>query len=187
MVSVSRYWIAALCAAVSLLSGCATSLSELDPPTSPNAILVIGNFDMNEAMSTLTEVDIERLKPDPDTLKDKFWVIHKGESYTFFSAVLTTGQYKFTGVGGRMGRNGMWYDLEGDARFTRTFAKPGIYYVGTYKIKTIMPKGMMGRAKNEITTIKEPNERELLLKVLPYAKHEYWKAMIERRLRELPK
>src|SRR5450759_565121 len=187
MVSVSRYLVVALCSTVLLLSGCATTLTELDPPTSPDAILVIGNFDMSEAMSTLTQVDIERLKPDPDKFNNKFWVIHKGESYTFFSAVLTTGQYKFSGAGGRMGRNRMWYDLEGDARFTRTFPKPGIYYVGTYKIRTIMPKGMVGRAKNEITSIKEPGERELLLKVLPYAKHEYWKKLIERRLKELTK
>jgi len=80
-----------------------------------------------------------------------------------------------------------YYDVHENPYFARTFTKPGIYNIGAYKLKTIYPEHMIGKMKFEIVPVHGPSERKLLETVLPFAKNEYWKKMVERRLQKLPK
>ncbi len=184
MTLVSRIVLLNLCAAALALSGCATKY-ELKPPASQDAMLVVGNLDMSEASSTLSRVDVERLSPDPETIKNKFKTNWKKDSYTFFSEQLPPGQYRFLGFGGWMGNIGMWYDLKGDPRFTRTLQKSRINFIGSYKIIKHMPPGRIGRITYEIVQVKEPGEREALLRLQEWEMDPYWKAMVDKRLKEL--
>lgn len=192
----SRFAVMPILGGMLLLSGCTTgdmkylfssNRTELDPPTSPNSVLVIGYIEMDDKDSRLG-VDIDRLKPAPDTFANKFWVKKHGDhGIVFFSEVLTTGQYQITRFHRESGTWDINYDVHEDPGFIRTFSKPGIYNVGAYKLRIIPPPNMVGRMKFAIEPAKGPGERAILATVQPYAKHEYWKTMIERRLRELPK
>lgn len=186
MTPVSRIVLLALCAAAMAVSGCATT-NALTPPASPEAMLVIGNLDMSEADSTLSRVDVERLSPNPDTLEKKFKLSWKKDSYTFFSEHLPPGQYRFLGYGGWMGNIGMWYDLKSDPRFARTLQKSRINFIGSYKVIKHMPPGRIGKITYEVVQVKEPGEREALLRVQEWEMDPYWKLMVEKRLRELSK
>jgi len=193
---VSRFAVAMLCGAMLLVSGCTTgdikywlkeSRTELDAPSSPDAILLIGYLEKQDK-SDKFGVNIERVKPDPDTFKGKFWARkYEDHGTVIFTEVLTTGQYQITEFIKDTPGMVTYYDVHKDPYFARTFTKPGIYNIGAYKLKTIYPEHMIGKVKFEIEPAKGPGERKLLETVLPFAKNEYWKKMIERRLQELPK
>lgn len=186
MTPVSRKVLLTLCAVALVVSGCATKY-ELQPPASSEAMLVIGNLDMSEADSTLARVDVERLTPNPDTIENKFKTHWDKRSYTFFSEQLPSGQYRFLSFFGWIGNIGIWYNLKGDPRFKWTLQKSRINFIGSYKIIKHMPPGRIGRITFEVVQVKEPGEREALLRVQKWEMDPYWKTMVEKRLKELSK
>jgi hypothetical protein len=135
-------------------------------------------------------VDVERLSPDPQKVVRKFKASQRNDSFTFFSIDLPPGQYRIVGFGGWMGRNGMWYDVKDVPLFAKTFtfSKSRVNYVGSYKLIKHMPPGMVGKMTFEFVQVKGPGEREALQRILnTWEMDPYWKTMIEKRLKELPK
>jgi hypothetical protein len=184
MTPVSRKVLLTLCAVALAVSGCATKY-ELKPPASSNALLVIGNMDMSEVGSTLASWDVERLTPNPEKIDSNFKTHWDKRSYTFFSEQLPPGQYQLQSVMGYVGNISIWYDFKDDPRFKWTLQKSRINYIGSYKLIR-RKSGNFGYAF-EAVQVKEPGEREALLRVLKWEMDPFWKSMVEKRLKELPK
>lgn len=169
-----------------LLAGCA-STPELTSPEGRNDLsLVFGYVDMSDAPSKLDFVWMKRMRPVEDKPYYSFWTVDG----MFFRANVPPGTYKFDKFGGHSGWKNTTYNYrfpeQGKTELDRQIAKPGIYYVGSYRYKEI--KTSFWKPDNwDLERVNSPSERELLEKMLPYAKHEHWKKLIQNRIAELKK
>ncbi|KPK52805.1 MAG: hypothetical protein AMS22_08520 [Thiotrichales bacterium SG8_50] len=175
----------AVAGAVLALAACGSSPHLNDAPANKNVSLVYGYIDMDEAPSKLQRVTMKKLKPKSDTPYYHFWVVDG----MFFRSNVPPGTYKFTEFGGFSGWKNVDYTYnfpsQGRGALDPVIRRPGAYYVGSYKYEKIKKESFFGQDKYDLAPVKSPNEKELLQKMLPYAKHPHWKGVIEKRLSKL--
>jgi len=75
--------------------------------------------------------------------------------------------------------------MQGKKEIDPVIKKPGIYFVGSYKFKMIKKTTMFEQGEYDIIKINKPTEKEVLEKLLKYAKDTIWKQRILIRLKEL--
>lgn len=174
-----------ICATVSMLGACGSSPNLNNKPDGKNVSLVYGYIDMKNAPSKVTWVSMKKLKPKTDKPYYSFWVVDG----MFFRNNVPPGTYKFTKFGGFSGWKNTEYTYsfpsQGQGALDRRIRRPGTYYVGSYKYKKIKKKKFFSQDKYDLVPVKSPSEKELLQKMLPYAKNPHWKGMIEKRLAKL--
>jgi len=169
----------ALLAALALTS-CSTYTPVLEKPTQAGDSLVFGYIDMDDAPTPVKWVNMKRMRPVVATPYYNFWVVDG----TFFRGHTPYGSYKFTQFGG----SNYTYSFpeQGKGELDPQINTPGVYYVGSYKYKKIS-KGLFRDDEFDLVKTDSPSELELLKKIVVYAQDDYWKAMIEKRIRELEK
>lgn len=166
--------------AVLALSGCSTPTPRFDKPPEPNLSLVYGHIDMEDAPTKLSWVALKMVRPVVKEPYYNFWV----RDGSFFRANVRQGSYKFESFGG--GNTTYLFPKQGKGVLDRQIERPGLYYVGSYKFKKIS-KGLFRSDEFDLVPTDSPSELELLKKIVVYAHDDYWKNMIQTRIKELEK
>ena len=169
----------ALVAALAL-TGCATPTPEFVKPDEPNLSLVFGHIDMEDAPTKLKWVELKMVRPVVEKPYYNFWV----RDGTFFRSHVRQGSYKFEQFGA--GNTKYMFPAQGKGVMDRQIPRPGLYYAGSYKYKKIS-RGLFRDDQFDLEPTSSPSELELLKKIVAYAQDDYWKGMIEKRIRELEK
>lgn len=182
----SRLFRCGLIVAALAASGCGSTPEITPPEDKESTSLVFGHLDMSDAPSDLDWVWMKRMRPVTDTPYFSFWTVDG----TFFRGNVPPGTYKFTKFGGHSGWKNTTYNYnfpdQGKGELDRQVGSNGLYYVGSWRYKKIKTS-FWKPDQFDLERVKSPTERELLERMLPYAKGAHWRGMIERRLRELKK
>ena len=162
---------------VTILSGCTiyihvTKSKYMDEQEKRNSILVFGYFDDSEAPFNMGWGDIKQIRPATD---EPYKELRSNGKGLFYLENLPTGSYKLISLDGR--EKGMlstqpWTvsfpDPSEDSDFKRTelrAKKPGVYFLGAYKLKLVKKGGfLIGRDKFETMALKKPTEKKLIKK-----------------------
>ena len=155
--------------AILLSSGC--SLFAKDESADPNdktLSVVFGHFDMEDAPSWggLDWVSVKQYKP-----KKAYYNSNVDDGLYFNIAVANKSSIQVD----EFGRHTRWYS---NSSYTYNFGgkgrnqtalvvkKPGVYFLGSYKYKSIESDSFFKPDEFEMVKIKAPSEKELLSKVL---------------------
>ena len=155
-----------------------------EKPEEPNLSIVFGYIDMDEAPTKLKRVSMKKVRPRTPKPFYNFWV-KKG---MFYRASVPLGSYKFSSFGGFSGLRNADYTFnfpsQGRGEMDPIVDKQGVYFVGSYKYKKVTT-GFFRPNQFDIMRIDGPSEKELLVRLLEYAKHPEWARLIRSRLKEL--
>jgi len=179
-----KRWLARLTVfAVALVAGCASGPTrDINDPTNS---LVFGFIDMSDAPTGVQYAWIQQVAPPTDA---PYWSMGVREGI-FYSSYLPAGSYQLSAVGGSAFLRGEYrysFGRQGNQTQLR-INKPGIYYLGSFKYRTVKT-GMFEGAKFAIEKVKQPDEAELLRKLLEKEgelKDSAWAEKIRARLAQL--
>lgn len=164
----------------------------MDEKKTKNSILVFGYFDDSEAPFSMGWGDIKQIRPATD---EAYKELRSNGDGLFYLENLPTGSYKLISLEGR--EKGAlstrpWTtsfpEPSSDPDYKRTelrAKKSGVYFLGAYKLKLVKKGGLFGDDKFETTVLKKLTEKQVLKKLLKYAKGTRWKSMIKKRIRQL--
>ena len=176
------------------LAGCTifvTKSSDMDEQESKNSILIFGYLNDKDAPFTMKWGDVKQVRPATDEPIKDFRSNNEG---LFYLENLPLGSYKIMTLGGpEKGLSNSFYDWDlpqtrDDAAFKRMeirAKKPGLYFVGSYRITKLKDGGLFGTDKYETVATKEVSEKKALKKLLTYAGGTKWQKIIEKRLKQL--
>ena len=168
-----------------------TKSKYLDDQEENNSILIYGYINDKEAPFTMEWGDIKQVRPIID---EPYKDLRSNNEGLFYLENLPTGLYKIENVGGpEKGLSNSYYkwdmpESNEDAAFKRMeirAKKPGLYFVGSYKIKKVKDGGLFGVNKYETIATKEVSEKKALQKLLTYADGTKWKKIIRKKLKQL--
>ncbi len=155
-----------------------------EKPEEPNLSIIFGYIDMDKAPTKLKRVSMKQVRPRTPKPYYNFWT-NKG---LFYRASVPLGSYKFESFGGFSGLRNTDYTFhfpsQGKGEMDPVVNKQGVYFVGSYKYKKIKT-GIFKPNKFDLIKLDGPSEKELLVRLLKYAKHPEWKRLINNRLKEL--
>lgn len=170
------------------LGGCATEKWATPAPKDP--VLVLMTIDVSEARWPDKFV-MERLKPEPGQVSKEFWryKFKDKDQYVLVHEDLSAGQYRVNTIGVDVGPAIVNLDAKDDPRFHHTFSKSGIYFLGAYKFHVIYPQNRIGKMRFELQPAEGPGEREAIERILAAEQvlDQYWKDLLNRRLKQLSK
>jgi hypothetical protein len=174
-------------AAVVALAGCGGGGHGRDI-NDPSNSLVFGYVDMADAPTKVTGAQIRQVAPPTDK---PYWGtdVKDGLFYTYY---LPPGSYQLATLhGSSFLRGEHQYNLgrQGGGDTAVRIDKPGIYFLGAYKYKTVRT-GMFEQSKFGIERVSTPNEAELLQKLLDTdaeVKNSVWADKIRQRIARLKK
>jgi len=159
------------------LTACGAS-KFLAEPSSDKVSLVFGYIDMSDAPTELTWIRTRRIRPDYS--EERGAAVLDG---MFYNTWQTPGSYKFLSFGGYF-NNGMTryvnqMPAQGRSKLDAVIKKPGVHYLGSYKYVRTPDNSF------ELVAVKQPTEKQLLLKLKEYSKIPYWTTIIDKRLKRL--
>jgi len=163
----------------------------MDDQEDRNSILIFGYLDDSEAPFTMEWGDMKQVRPTTD---EPYKELRSNNEGLFYLENLPAGLYKINSVSGpEKGLSNSHWDWglpepHDDAAFKRlelTAKKPGIYFVGSYKIKKVKDGGLFGIDKYETIATKRPSEKQVLKQLITYAKDTKWENAIKQRIKRL--
>lgn len=174
-----------LLAALAALAGCAGGGHGRDI-NDPTNSLVFGYVDMSDAPTKVSGAQIMQVAPPTDK---PYWGtdVRDGLFYTYY---LPPGSYKLSTLHGSSFLRGDYqynFPRQGGGNTTVRIDKPGIYFLGAYKYKTVK-SGFFEQAKFGIEPVSSPSEAELLQRLLENdsdIKKSVWADKIRQRLARL--
>lgn len=174
---------------LSIATGC-VSRPALKKPKTPNESLIFGHVDMREAPGRFTGAVMKQVQPVAKQPYRTSWVVKHD---FFLENGVPPGVYKMDNLrtlGGFQSSVVYVYEFPktGRGQMDVKVTKPGLYYAGAWKFKKVkvgFVDGMKGKGKFDIVPAKSPSELEVLKRILPFSKDDYWTNMIEKRIREL--
>jgi hypothetical protein len=184
---VDRVGMFLLAAALAALTGCAGGGHGRDI-NDPSNSLVFGFVDMSDAPTKVSGAQIMQVAPPTEK---PYWGtdVKDGLFYTYY---LPPGSYRLATLHGSSFLRGEHrYNMgrQGGGDTTVRIEKPGIYFLGAYKYKTVKA-GMFEQAKFGIERVPSPSEAELLQKMLDTdaeIKKSVWADKIRQRIARLKK
>jgi hypothetical protein len=180
-------WIASLFAVV-LLSGCALfGGGEGRDINDPANSLVFAYIDMADAPTSLDWASLQQVGSKED---EGYWGMGADDGL-IYNQYLPNGNYKLAQFGGSAFFKGEYrysFPAYGRNETAVKIARPGIHFLGAYryvKVKT----GLFEADRFDMEAIKQPSERELLLRLQQqkWVKGTQWEARIASRLAALKK
>lgn len=165
---------------------------ELDEQTDKNTILVVGYFDDSQSPFNIGWGDLKQIRPASD---EPYKELRANDDGLFYLENLPVGSYKLISIEGR--EKGAlstqpWIvrlpEPSEDRAFRRTelrAKKPGVYFLGSYKLELMKKGGLFSDDKFETTALKKPTEKQVLKKLLKQAKGTKWEEIIKKRIRKL--
>jgi len=181
----NRVAMAFLLAALAALAGCAGGGHGRDI-NDPTNSLVFGYVDMSDAPTKVSGAQIMQVAPPTDR---PYWGtdVRDGLFYTYY---LPPGSYKLSTLHGSSFLRGEYqynFPRQGGGNTTVRIEKPGIYFLGAYKYKTVKT-GFFEGAKFGIEPVASPTEAELLQRILdkdPELQKSVWAEKIRSRIARL--
>ena len=177
-------------------SGCSYMFakgSSIDEQESNKSILVYGYVDNSEAPFNIKSGDLKQVRP---ASSEPYKEVRTKDGLIYLEN-LPLGSYKMIGVEGtdknilsstlwtstfpEPSRNPDFKRLEFRAK------KPGLYYMGSYKLDLVKEGGLFSVDKYEMIATKSPTEKQVLKKLVKYAKGTRWEKLINERIRKLKK
>lgn len=165
---------------------------ELEERTDKNTILVVGYFDDSQSPFNIGWGDLKQIRPASD---EPYKELRANDDGLFYLENLPTGSYKLMSIEGR--EKGAlstqpWIvrlpEPSEDKAFRRTelrAKKPGVYFLGSYKLALMKKGGLFSDDKFETTALKKPTEKQVLKKLLKQAKGTRWEKVIKQRISKL--
>lgn len=192
-VSAGRYLMLAFLAVS--MSGCVIHFSKsksIDDQEEPNSIMVVGYLDDSEAPFTMKWGEIKQVRP---VIDEPYQELRSNNEGLFYLENLPVGSYQLEELGGPdkgFLSQDTWAwgfgDVRGDKGFERTelrASKPGIYFLGSYKIDMVKKGGLFSMDKYETLAVAQPTEKQVLQKLLPITKGTRWESVVRKRIRQL--
>jgi hypothetical protein len=171
-----------IAASVLALAACGSGMSpQMEDQKDPDCSLVYGYIDMTNGPCWLQWFYLHQVLPKTEKPFFNFRV----DEGAFYAEFVVSGSYQLHELGGW----GSWPN--GNTSYNFLFPKqaeglriekPGLYYIGSYKMKDL---GNFFKSKYDIELAETPSEREVLSKVLPHAKGTIWEERIRQRLETL--
>lgn len=165
----------------------------MDEQEDKNSIIIFGYINDKNAPFNMEWGDVKQIRPKTDEPVKDFRSNNEG---LFYLENLPLGSYEITSVGGP--EKGLlpnaYYEWDmpqnsDDKAFRKRMQiraeKPGVYYVGSYKINKLKDGGFFGTDKYETVITKEVSEKQALKKLLTYADGTKWKNIIRKRIKRL--
>ena len=176
-----------LLAALVQLAGCAGGGHGRDINDPANS-LVFGYVDMADAPTKVSGAQVRQVAPPTDK---PFWGtnVKNGVFYTYY---LPPGSYRLATLHGSSFLRGEFqynFPRQGGGQTTVRIDKPGIYFLGAYKYKSVRT-GMFEQGKFAIERVSNPTEAELLQRLLETdgeIKGSAWADKIRQRIARLKK
>jgi len=162
---------------------------ELKEPETENVSLVVGYLDTEEAPANLEYIEMYKLQ---DKEKNKYYEFAIDRNGIFFNSNILPGTYIFKIFGGNSknfligGSYSFIFPIQGKKEMDPVITKPGIYFVGSYKYKKLKKSESDG-SDFDLIKLEEPTEKEILEKILEYAKSAFWREKILQRIEEISK
>lgn len=191
--SVIKYLVTALMALS--LGGCVIHFSKsksIDDQEEPDSIMVVGYVDDSEAPFTMKWGEIKQVRPAID---EPYLELRSNNEGLFYLENLPVGSYQLEELGGPdkgflSQDTWVWRfgDLRGDKGFERMelkAGKPGIYFLGSYKIDLVKKGGLFSADKYETIALDKPAEKKVLQKLLPITKGTRWEKVVRSRISQL--
>ena len=180
---------------VTVLAGCSfmfTKSSYMDEQEDKNSILIFTYIDDSETPFTIKEGDIKQVRP---ASSEPYKELRSNNNGLVYLENLPTGLYKMISVSGpdnNILSDTTWTTTLPEPSDDPTFKrmeliakKPGLYFLGSYKIDKVKDGGFFGNDRFETIAINNPSEKEVLEQLVEYAKDTRWEGIIKRRIREL--
>lgn len=177
------------------LNGCGihfTKSSDVDDQEEKNSILVFGFLDDSEAPFTMEWGEIKQVRPAID---EPYQELRSNSKGLFYLENLPVGSYQLAELGGPdkgflSSDEWTWgfSTLNNKPGFERTqlrARKPGVYFLGAYKIDLVKEGGMFSFDKYETMPVKRPTEKEALKQLLPHTKGTRWERIVRNRIKQL--
>lgn len=176
------------------LASCTFYLSKskyLDDQEEKDSILIFGYLNDEEAPFTMKWGDVKQVRPLSD---EPYKELRSNNEGLFYLENLPIGLYKVSTLSGpEKGLSESYWDWtmpspSDDKAFKRLefkASKPGLYFVGSYKIDKVKDGGLFGTDKYETIATKEVSEKQALQKLLAYADGTKWKKIIQKRIKQL--
>lgn len=170
-----------------------TKSKYMDEQEEKNSVIVFGYINDEAAPFSMEWGDIRQVRPKTDEpIKD----FRSNEEGLFYLENLPYGSYEVVSVGGP--EKGLFvnayydWDMRDDhddgklrKRMQLRVNKPGVYYIGSYKINKLKDGGMFGTDKYETVATNEVSEKKALQMLLTYADGTKWKNIIRKELKKL--
>lgn len=176
------------------LASCTFYLSKsasMDDQEEKDSILIYGYLNDKEAPFTMKWGEVKQVRPVSD---EPYKELRSDNNGMFYLENLPTGLYKINTLSGpEKGLSQSYWNWEmpspsddkSFARLEMKAKKPGLYFVGSYKIKKVKDGGLFSVDKYETVATKEVSEKQALQKLIKYASGTKWKKIIERRIKKL--
>ena len=183
----NRIGILLLAAAVTLVAGCSSGGHGRDI-NDPSNSLVFGYVDMKDAPTQVSGAMIQQVAPPTEK---PYWGTDVRDGL-FYSLYLPPGSYRLSSLHGSSFWRGEYrYSMgrQGGGDTTVRVQKPGIYFLGAYKYRTVKT-GMFEQSKFDIERVNTPSEADLLQKLLDTdaeVKNSVWADKIRERIAALKK
>jgi len=183
----NRVGIVVLATVVAIAAGCSSSgpSREINDPTNS---LVFGYVDMGDAPTKVNGAQLMQVAPPSDK---PYWGMGVKDGM-FYNSYLPPGSYRLSSLHGSSflrGEHQYNFPRQGGGDTTVRIDKPGIYFLGAYKYKTVK-SGMFEQSKFGIERVSTPTEAELLQRLLETdaeLKNSAWGDKIRQRLARLKK
>lgn len=167
-----------------LLSGCGMFGPKRDL-NDPSNSLVIGYIDMDDAPTSISGGWVKQVAPPTE---EPYWGLSADDGM-LFNSYLPPGSYVLDSVMGSAffkGKHEYGFSQQ-DAAVQIRISKPGIYFLGAFKYKTVKT-GFFEAGKFNIERISHPTEAELLKRLLENnreIRNSVWGERIRARLAQL--
>jgi len=165
---------------------------QLEEQTQNNSILVVGYFDDSEAQFNLGWGFIKQIKP---ATSEAYKELRANDDGLFYLEDLPVGSYKLATLRGR--EKGLlstqpWVmrlpEPSRDKAFKLTELRannPGVYFLGSYKLKLVHKGGFFGSDKHETVALSTPTEKDVLKKLLKHSLGTKWEKIIKTKIDKL--
>ena len=169
--------------AAGLLVGCGGDSRILKPEADPKLSFVYGYMDMKDAPTKLDWLTIRQFSP---RIRNSMYHmrIHEGVFYFEIFPKGSFGVVRFGGSGNIVTDPHAYGIPRQDKSMRLKIKNPGIYYLGSFKYKAIK-KGFLERDSFDIEKVDSPTEKEVLKRIMLFAKDSAWNAKLKKHLRSL--
>ena len=159
-------------AASLLLAACGGLSRHMDEPKDPERSLVYGFVDMSDGPCPLDWFSMKQVKPK---VEEPYYSFRTCDG-AFYAEYIPLGSFQLSKFGGAKTLGNTFYSFVFPQQLPGLrIEKPGLYYVGTFKMKDL---GNFFKSKYDIDLAEKPTEREILEIMLPRAKGTAWDAKI---------
>jgi len=168
-----------IAASALLLAACGGLSKQMEEPKDSDRSLVYGYVDMEDGPCPLDWFNMKQVLPK---VEEPYWGFRTADG-AFYAEYIPLGSFQLWSFGGAKTFGNTFWTFKFPQQLPGLrIEKPGLYFVGSFRMKD---EGNFFKSKYDIDLADKPTEREVIEKILPYAKGTEWDDWLRRRLKEL--